>query len=77
MTFSTSRRTHQKLRRRVLEQSMVCFYCDRPLTEASATIDHLIPRVRGGGTHMGNLVACCLRCNKLKGNLTVYEFAGQ
>jgi len=32
------------------------------------TIDHVIPISKGGSDNKENLVACCLKCNRLKGN---------
>lgn len=33
-----------------------------------ATIDHKIPKSRGGGSKMGNLRAACQKCNQERGN---------
>lgn len=38
------------------------------------TIDHKLPRSRGGKDNPSNTVPCCLRCNNLKGDLTDAEF---
>lgn len=46
-----------------------CAYCGRGAT----TIDHVLPRSRGGADSWENLVACCLRCNNLKGDRTPQE----
>jgi 5-methylcytosine-specific restriction endonuclease McrA len=46
-----------------------CAYCQGHAT----TVDHVLPRSRGGADSWDNLVACCLRCNNLKGNLTPEE----
>jgi 5-methylcytosine-specific restriction endonuclease McrA len=46
-----------------------CAYCGK----AASTIDHVLPRSRGGGDSWENLVACCLRCNNLKGDKTPLE----
>ncbi len=46
-----------------------CGYCAKP----AATIDHVLPRSRGGGDSWENLVACCLRCNNAKGDRTPQE----
>lgn len=46
-----------------------CGYCGG----AATTIDHVTPRSRGGVDTWENLVACCLRCNNLKGNRTPHE----
>ncbi|NCO34540.1 MAG: HNH endonuclease [Armatimonadetes bacterium] len=37
------------------------------------TLDHVVPRVRGGKTEWENLVCCCLKCNNKKGNRTPQE----
>jgi len=46
-----------------------CGYCAKP----AATIDHILPRSRGGADSWENLVACCLRCNNVKGDRTPQE----
>jgi 5-methylcytosine-specific restriction endonuclease McrA len=46
-----------------------CAYCGR----AASTIDHIVPRSRGGSDTWSNLVACCLRCNGVKGDRTPDE----
>jgi 5-methylcytosine-specific restriction endonuclease McrA len=50
-----------------------CQYCENELNAENATIDHVIPRSRGGKHEWSNLVACCLRCNRKKGNRTPNE----
>jgi 5-methylcytosine-specific restriction endonuclease McrA len=46
-----------------------CGYCGK----AASTIDHVMPRSRGGKDTWENLVACCLRCNNVKGDRTPQE----
>jgi 5-methylcytosine-specific restriction endonuclease McrA len=41
-----------------------CQYCG---SRKNLTIDHVIPRCRGGKDTWDNLVACCSRCNIAKG----------
>lgn len=48
-----------------------CQYCGT--TEGSVTVDHIIPRVRGGRDTWENLVCACTRCNAKKGNRTPHE----
>ena len=38
------------------------------------TIDHIVPRARGGTDHMDNLQLLCNACNSLKGTRTQAEF---
>ena len=41
-----------------------CQYCGGP----AESIDHVLPRSRGGGHTWDNVVACCRRCNVRKGD---------
>ncbi len=48
-----------------------CQYCGQRTSEP--TIDHVIPRHRGGKRTWENLVTACPRCNRRKGGRTVQE----
>lgn len=39
----------------------------------AASVDHVVPRSRGGGDEPTNLVAACVPCNQLKGNRSLSE----
>jgi 5-methylcytosine-specific restriction endonuclease McrA len=57
-------------RRGVLRRdSHRCAYCGHSAT----TVDHVLPRSRGGADSWENLVACCLNCNNVKGDRTPAE----
>lgn len=57
-------------RRGVLRRdSQHCAYCAKPAN----TIDHVTPKSRGGAESWENLVACCFRCNNIKGDRTPAE----
>ena len=45
-----------------------CQYCDKKLNKGRFTIDHVIPRSKGGKTVWENLVTSCARCNTRKGD---------
>lgn len=47
-----------------------CVYCGN---KKELTIDHVIPRSKGGKNTWDNLVTCCLKCNLKKGNKTPDE----
>ena len=47
-----------------------CAYCG---CGDATTVDHIVPRSRGGLTTFGNLVACCKRCNGFKADRTPEE----
>lgn len=44
-----------------------CQYCSKVLNSKQITIDHIIPKSRGGNTSFENCVAACIECNKKKG----------
>ncbi len=48
-----------------------CQYCGRET--ANLTIDHVVPRHRGGEHCWENLVAACPQCNRRKGGRTLEE----
>ncbi|MCO5250112.1 MAG: HNH endonuclease [Candidatus Kapabacteria bacterium] len=48
-----------------------CQYCGKKTLDI--TIDHIIPKSRGGMDTWDNLVAACVRCNNRKGNRTPDE----
>lgn len=59
-------------RRNILERDRhTCQYCNHRGDQL--TLDHVIPRSRGGGETWENLVAACVRCNVKKGNRTPKE----
>ncbi len=47
-----------------------CLYCD---STKDLTIDHIIPRSRGGESNWTNLGTACMRCNTRKGDRTPEE----
>ena len=48
-----------------------CAYCGRG--DVTLTIDHIIPKSKGGEDTWENLVAACNKCNNVKGNNTPSE----
>ena len=51
----------------------ICQYCGIQLDRNTATVDHVIPRCRGGNHNWNNVVCCCLKCNRKKGDRTPVE----
>src|SRR5947199_9363483 len=52
----------------LLRDRNTCQYCAQTFNSADLTLDHVIPRSRGGASSWENLVACCHSCNRRKGN---------
>ena len=50
----------------LLRDEETCQYCGKHMREL--TLDHVLPRSRGGQSTWENLVACCRACNGRKGN---------
>ena len=55
-------------------QGWHCYYCHKDLFPQTATLDHVEPVSKGGGTNKYNCVLACVECNREKGNLNVKEF---
>lgn len=51
----------------------VCAYTGRKLSHAEATVDHIIPRSRGGRDEWTNTVSCDRKVNTAKGSKTPEE----
>lgn len=56
-----------------LRDSGECQYCEIRLSLKSCTIDHVIPRSRGGRHEWKNVVLSCTRCNQKKGSQFLKE----
>ncbi len=62
------RDTHRrKITRRAVfaRDNWTCQYCG---SRGNLTVDHVIPRSKGGGSTWDNIVASCAPCNRRKGN---------
>ncbi len=59
---------------------MYCFFCECQCKRTieripeQGTIDHLIPKSRGGKSNISNLVICCFACNQEKGDTPYIQF---
>ena len=78
------RRTYINIRRRREQSSMKrlriytrdkfrCQYCGAKKTASELTLDHILPRSRGGDNSPINVVTACLKCNNRKGDRTPDE----
>ena len=67
ITWSTSIREYVKER----EKADQCIYCGR---EKKLTVEHILPRSRGGPDSSDNAVFVCRECNSSKGDRRLYEW---
>jgi len=59
-------------RKNILRRDMFkCQYCGRG--DTSLTIDHILPKSKGGDDSWENLVAACVKCNNKKGDRSPEE----
>ena len=50
-----------------------CQYCGKRFSTSELSLDHVMPRSRGGGANWENIVCACLKCNVKKGGRTPTE----
>lgn len=60
-------------------EGSTCFYCGVAFEDdvggsRQRTVDHRVPRSKGGSDRLANLVFACLRCNGRKGNRSERDF---
>lgn len=64
---------HLNRRNILARDSNVCQYCGGHFPTHQLSLDHVIPRSRGGTTTWENVVCACLSCNIKKGGRTPHE----
>ncbi|MCB0044880.1 MAG: HNH endonuclease [Caldilineaceae bacterium] len=57
----------------MLRDAYTCQYCGETPGRNNLTVDHVLPRSRGGSHDWQNLTTACKRCNQKKGSLTPEE----
>ena len=50
----------------IVRDDKTCQYCDVRFREQDLTVDHVVPRSKGGKTTWNNVVAACRTCNQRK-----------
>ncbi|NIA11907.1 MAG: HNH endonuclease [Nitrospiraceae bacterium] len=51
-----------------IRDNFTCAYCGKVLSDSEITVDHVVPKSRGGSWTWGNLCTCCKKCNQKKGD---------
>ena len=71
-------------RRRIYERDgWLCVWCTVKVAQqlapgiCLASVDHVVPRSRGGSNRPGNLITCCATCNTKRGHRSVPAFAAK
>lgn len=75
LTYDRLPRTTIKFNRRNIfaRDGNRCQYCGKRFPTGELSLDHVMPRSRGGGTDWENIVCACVKCNVRKGGRTPSE----
>ena len=68
--FRTQQLIHPTKANIIKRDNQECQYCG---SKSHLTVDHVIPRSKGGKNTWENLVACCETCNVKKGDLDLSQ----
>ena len=75
LSYDRLPKTRVRLNRRNLfaRDANRCQYCGKKHRTTELSIDHIVPRSRGGRTTWTNVVCACMKCNVRKGGRTPVE----
>lgn len=75
LTFAKLPQREVKFNRRNLfaRDNNICQYCGKRFSTSELSLDHVIPRSKGGTNGWENMVCACVRCNVKKGGRTPAE----
>jgi len=51
-----------------LRDGGLCQYCEKEIRLSEATVDHVLPKSKGGRNDWENVTLACTKCNQKKGN---------
>lgn len=55
-------------------QNRRCLYCECVIAFADSTLDHVVPKSKGGPWKKSNMVVACQPCNQKRGDMDFQEF---
>ncbi len=62
----SQRRRNSQIRIELVRKHPFCKYCGKKLELQNSTLDHVVPRSKGGSNKIDNLVLSCSPCNNAK-----------
>ena len=69
------RNARRKFRQSIFESwEWKCAYCDKELDTKSATLDHIVPKYKGGHNVKSNMICSCSKCNRSKGSVLLEDW---
>jgi len=75
LSYSRLPKQQVKFNRRNLfaRDASTCQYCGKRFSSSQLSLDHIVPRSRGGQLTWENVVCACVKCNVRKGGRTPSE----
>jgi len=75
VSYGKFRRREAKLNRRNLfaRDKNTCQFCGKKMKTSELSLDHVVPKSRGGKLEWTNVVCACIKCNVKKANRTPSE----
>ena len=71
----TPKNARHEFRHRIFKDwDWKCAYCSKSLDKNTATIDHIVPKFKGGHNVRTNMCCCCPSCNKEKGTILLEDW---
>lgn len=64
----------RKVRSLLRRDGDLCHFCRDALNSENISLDHVIPRARGGSNELTNLVLACKDCNNARGCMGYDKF---
>lgn len=69
------RKRHKRIKEYVINRDgMLCCYCDKVLTSATVTMEHIVPDSKKGTFNTTNLTVSCAACNNKRGDKPFFEY---
>lgn len=65
-----------RTKKQLLYDNPFCYLCNKKLTEKTATLDHVIPKAKGGTNRRVNLRLACWPCNRDKKDMMLDDYLG-
>lgn len=61
----------------IVRDGLFCCYCNKPLTNESVTMEHIVPNSKRGTFNTTNLTVSCAKCNNQRGDKPFFEYCKQ
>ncbi len=73
------RHQSKRLSEALARHGRLCVWCNTEVDTrlVPATLDHLVPRIKGGPTWPENLLVACRRCNAARGHTTPADWLAE